>query len=106
MLPIAPKANLVRTSPSRVTVVIEPSVAAQWQASFSFEDLAGGSENIAPGRVDQATQRWRQNRVEPCADMAARSTFEPARRFGTLFAHPNLRERQLLADFSYRPECL
>jgi hypothetical protein len=59
MLAIAPKDNLVRTSPSRVTVVIEPSVAAQWQTSFSFEDLAGRSENIAPDSTDQVTERWR-----------------------------------------------
>jgi hypothetical protein len=41
MLVIAPKDNLIRTSPIRVTVVIEPSVAAHWQTSSSFEDLAG-----------------------------------------------------------------
>jgi hypothetical protein len=56
MLAIAPKDNLVRTSSSRVTVVIEPSMAAQWQTSFSFQDLAGRGEHIAPGSTDQGTE--------------------------------------------------
>jgi hypothetical protein len=53
MLVIAPKENLARTFPSRVAVVIESSRGGA-VTSFSFEDdLAGRSENIAPGRTDQ-----------------------------------------------------
>ena len=40
MLVIAPKDNLVRTFPIRVAVVIKPSVAAQGQTLFPFDDLA------------------------------------------------------------------
>jgi carbon monoxide dehydrogenase subunit G len=71
MLVIAPKDNLARTFPSRVAVVIESSRGGA-VTPFSFEDdLAGRSENIAPGRIDQVTERWRQTRVERSATMAA-----------------------------------
>jgi hypothetical protein len=60
MLAIAPKDNLVRTFPSRVAVVIEPSRGSEWWTLFSFDDLvsfdglAGRLEDMATGRTDQA----------------------------------------------------
>jgi len=53
VLAIAPKDNLVTTFPSRVAVVIEPSLAAQWHNRLSFDDLASKAENIASSRADQ-----------------------------------------------------
>src|ERR1700724_3745523 len=60
MLVIAPKDNLARKFPSRDAVVIESSRGCA-VTRFSFEDdLAGRSENIAPGRTDQVTKRRRE----------------------------------------------
>jgi hypothetical protein len=53
MLVIAPKDNLVTTFPSRVAVVIESSLAAQRRNLFSFNNLAGRTDNIASSRADQ-----------------------------------------------------
>jgi hypothetical protein len=70
MLVIAPKDNLARKFPSRVAVVIESSRGgAVTPISFEY-DLAGRSENIALGRTNQVTERWRQTRVERSAAMA------------------------------------
>jgi len=74
MLVIAPKDNLVRTSPSRVTVVIEPSRGGAVVDFIFIRGSCRQEKNIAPGSADQVTERWRQNRVERSADMAARST--------------------------------
>jgi hypothetical protein len=72
MLVIAPKDNLASTFPSRVAFVIESSRGGA-AAPFSFkDDLAGRSQNIAPGRTDQVTESWRQTRVGRSAAMAAR----------------------------------
>jgi hypothetical protein len=88
MLVIVPKDNLARTVPSRVAVVIESSRGSA-ATPFSFaDDLAGRSENIAPGSTDQVTERWPQNRVERSAAMAARSTFESARRYERVLLIP------------------
>jgi hypothetical protein len=43
--------TLERICPSRVAVVIEPSVSAQWW-TYSFDDLAAG-ENIASDGMEQ-----------------------------------------------------
>jgi hypothetical protein len=67
MLVIAPKDNLARNFPGRVAVVIESSRGGAVTQFSSEDDLAGRSENIALGRTNQVTERWRQNRVERSA---------------------------------------
>jgi hypothetical protein len=51
---IAPKHNPVRSFPSRVAVVIEPSRGGAVMDSTFLDDLAGKSEDIGLSRADQA----------------------------------------------------
>src|SRR5438045_3658607 len=94
---IARKDNLVRTSPSRVTVVIEPSRGGAVADFISIRGSCRRSENIAPGSTDQVTERRQQNRVE-------RSTAR-SHSGGAAVQHRYLQTKFLIAliGFSERP---